>query len=60
MMREKTFRLSGSAGAPTFTSAPSTASSDRYASTSIGALTVFTTRSNRLASCAKVSGSEVA
>ena len=47
---EKTFNDSGSTGAPTLTMTPSAASSDKYRSRSISALTVFRTTSNEPAS----------
>jgi len=60
MISENTLTGSGSGGAPTLTSASSTASRDRYASTSITALKVLRTRSKLPASFSKVSGSLVA
>lgn len=60
MISENTFSDSGSAGAPTLTIAPPTATSERYASRSSFALTVLTMRSKVPASCSKVAGSLVA
>lgn len=59
-MSEKAFTDRGSAGAPTFTRDPPTERSERYASTSIFALTVLRIRSKYPARSLKVCGSLVA